>query len=172
VYLKDINFDAAGRPIVLYLTSDGYEPGPKNDPRTWLTAQWTGDSWRRHRFTASDHNYDFGSLYIEDGLWRIIAPTEPGPQPYGSGGEIVMWTSRDGGKSWTKVKQLTHDSKLNHTYPRRPVDANSQFYALWADGNPLERSESHLYFTDREGSHVWRLPEKIESEFTKPAIAW
>lgn len=172
VYLKDINFDAKGRPIVMFLTSGGYEPGPKNGPREWFTAHWTGESWERRPFTKSDHNYDYGSLYVEDGLWRIIAPTEPGPQPYGAGGEMVMWTSRDEGRTWTKVKQLTHDSKLNHTYPRRPVDANPQFYALWADGNPLERSESHLYFTDREGSHVWRLPAKMDGEFAKPEVAW
>ena len=171
VYLKDINFDAAGRPVVLYLTSGGYAPGPKNGPREWFTAHWTGDSWQRRAFTTSDHNYDFGSLYVEDGLWRIIAPTEPGPQPYGAGGEMVMWTSRDEGRTWTKLKQLTHDSKLNHTYPRRPVDANPQFYALWADGNPLERSESRLYFTDREGSHVWRLPAQMDSEFARPKMA-
>jgi hypothetical protein len=170
VYLKDINFDSAGRPIVLYLTSSGYEPGPKNDPRTWFTAHWTGGSWQRRAFTTSDHNYDFGSLYVEDGLWRIIAPTEAGPQPGGAGGEMVMWTSRDEGRTWNKLKQLTHDSKLDHTYPRRPVDANPQFYALWADGNPLERSESRLYFTDREGSHVWQLPTRMGGEFATPEL--
>jgi hypothetical protein len=172
VYLKDINFDAAGRPIVLYLTSDGYAPGPINGPRAWFTARWTGDSWDRRAFAVSDHNYDFGSLYIEDGLWRIIAPTQPGPQPFGAGGEMVMWTSRDEGKNWTKVKLLTRKSKFNHTYARRPVDANPQFYALWADGNPLERSESHLYFTDRDGSPVWRLPTKMDGDFAKPEVAW
>jgi hypothetical protein len=170
VYLKDINFDTAGRPVVLYVTSDGYAPGPINGPRTWFTAHWTGDAWDRRAFTTSDHNYDFGSLYVEDGLWRIIAPTEPGPQPFGAGGEMVMWTSRDEGQNWTKVKMLTHKSRFNHTYPRRPVDAQPQFYALWADGNPLERSGSRLYFTDRDGSHVWRLPVKMDKEFASPEI--
>jgi hypothetical protein len=81
-----------------------------------------------------------------------------------------MWTSRDEGQSWTEFKQLTYGSKLNHTYPRRPVDAQPQFYALWADGNALERSESHLYFTDRDGSHVWRLPARMDGEFATPEI--
>jgi hypothetical protein len=172
VYLKDINFDAAGRPVILYLTSDGYAPGPINGPRTWFTAHWTGDSWDRRAFTTSDHNYDFGSLYIEDGLWRIIAPTQPGPEPHGTGGEMVLWTSRDEGQNWTKVKLLTHDSRFNHSYARRPVDADPTFYALWADGNPVERSESHLYFTDRDGSHVWQLPTQMRSDFIKPEVAW
>lgn len=172
VYLKDINFDAAGRPVFLYLTSDNYAPGPASGPREWFTAHWTGDSWQRHAFATTDHNYDFGSLYIENSLWRIIAPTEPGPQPYGAGGEMVMWTSRDEGRAWTKEKQLTQGSKLNHTYARRPADAQRRFYALWADGNPLERSESRLYFTDLKGSHVWRLPFRMDGEFAKPEQAW
>jgi hypothetical protein len=172
VYLKDINFDAVGRPVILYLTSGGYAPGPANDPREWFTAHWTGESWQRRPFATSDHNYDFGSLYIEKNLWRIIAPTDPGPQPYGAGGEMVMWTSRDKGRTWTKEKQLTHGSRFNHTYARRPVDANPQFYALWADGNPIEPSESRLYFTDRDGSHVWQLPTHMVGAFEKPSIAW
>ncbi|MFO0791925.1 MAG: BNR-4 repeat-containing protein [Pirellulales bacterium] len=206
VYLKDINFDAAGRPVVLYLTSKGFEPGPANGPREWFIAHWNGETWERTPFTTTDHNYDFGSLYIEEKLWRIIAPTDPGPQSggwgraegerpatrqltsrtggslrstpgtpsllYGAGGEMVMWTSTDEGRTWQKVKQLTHDSKLSHTYARRPVDANPAFYALWADGNPLERSESRLYFTDREGTQVWRLPAHMAHDFERPEIAW
>lgn len=172
VYLKDINFDSAGRPIILYLTSKGYEPGPKNGPREWFTAHWDGTNWERRPFTTSDHNYDFGSLYVEGNEWRIIAPTETGPQPFGTGGEMVLWASRDEGRTWNKIKQLTHNSRFNHTYARRPVDADSRFYALWADGNPLERTESNLYFTDRDGSHVWRLPTKMAAETDAPAIAW
>ncbi|HEY3395315.1 MAG TPA: BNR-4 repeat-containing protein [Lacipirellulaceae bacterium] len=172
VYLKDISFDIAGRPVILFLCSQGYAPGPAAGERIWFTAHWTGDKWVRRRFAASDHNYDFGSLYIDDGRWQIIAPTDAGPQPGMTGGEMVLWISRDEGRTWTKQKQLTQNSQLNHTYSRRPVDAHPEFYALWADGNPLERSESRLYFTDREGSQVWRLPVQMEGDFAKPEIAW
>ena len=159
VYLKDLNYDAQGNPVILFLTSKGYESGPKNDPRTWQTARWTGSKWEFNPMTTSHSNYDHGSLYIEeDGTWRVIAPTESGPQPYNPGGEMVMWTSKDQGKTWRRLKQLTHDSKLNHTYARRPLNAQPDFYALWADGNPRQPSECRLYFTDREGTHVWRLP--------------
>lgn len=34
VYVKDLVYDARDRPVILYLTSKGYESGPKNDPRT------------------------------------------------------------------------------------------------------------------------------------------
>lgn len=171
VYLKDLNFDANGRPVILFLTSAGYESGPKNGPRQWQTLRWTGEAWQRRPFTTSDHNYDHGSLYIEsDGAWRIIAPTEPGPQPRTTGGEMVMWLSRDEGATWQKAKQLTHDSRFNHTFARRPVNAHAGFYTFWADGNPLEPSESSLYFTNREGSRVWRLPAKMSGEFAKPEV--
>ena len=119
--------------------------------------------------TTSNSNYDHGSLYIEpDGTWRVIAPTTAGPQPFNPGGEMVMWTSSDEGKSWLRVKQLTHDSPRNHTYARRPLNASPDFYALWADGNPRQPSESSLYFTDTTGSHVWTLPTKMTTEFANP----
>jgi hypothetical protein len=173
VYLKDLNFDARGNPVILFLTSKGYESGPKNDPRTWQTARWTGSQWEFNPITTSDNNYDHGSLYIEaDGTWRLIAPTEPGPQAYNPGGEMVMWTSADQGKTWKKLKQLTRNSPLNHTYARRPLNAHPDFYALWADGNPRQPSESHLYFTNQKGEHVWRLPPHIAGDCVAPEIAW
>jgi len=171
VYLKDLNFDAAGHPVILYLTATGYESGPKHGPRPWFTLRWTGSQWERRAFTTSDHNYDHGSLFIEpDGSWKIIAPTDPGPRPWTAGGEMVMWQSTDKGTTWSRVKQLTRDSRLNHTYARRPVDAHPGFYAFWADGDTHGQSESHLYFTDREGSQVWRLPEKMKADLTAPEV--
>ena len=125
----------------------------------------------RRPFTTSGNNYDHGSLYIEpDGTWRVIGPTDLGPQPYNPGGEMVMWTSTDEGQTWTRVKQLTRNSPRNHTYARRPLNAHPDFYALWADGHGREPSESSIYFTNQRGDHVWRLPSKMEGEFAKPVI--
>lgn len=173
VYLKDLNFDAQGRPVILFLTSTGFEPGPANGPRQWQTLHWTGTNWVRRALTTSGNNYDHGSLYIEpDGTWRVIAPTATGPQPYNPGGEMVMWTSADEGRTWTCVKQLTRDSPRNHTYARRPLDAHPDFYALWADGHGRQPSESLLYFTNQRGDHVWRLPDKMTGEFARPEPMW
>lgn len=180
VYLKDIRFDKEGMPIILFLTSKGYESGPKNDPRTWTTARWTPASagasssprrrgrWAIRPAFVSDNNYDMGSLYIEDdGTWRIIAPTETGPQPYNTGGEMAMWESHDQAKTWKKVKQLTKNSPRNHTYARRPVNAHSDFYALWADGHARKPSKSYLYFCDKQGN-VRILPREMSEDFVKP----
>jgi hypothetical protein len=147
VYLKDLNYDAEGRPVILHIVSRSWRPGPEAGPREWRIAHWTGAEWRFHTVTAADHNYDMGSLFIEPDAWRIIAPTEPGPQPYGPGGEVCLWTSTDQGATWREGRQLTHDSPLNHTYVRRPLNAQPDFYAFWADGNPRKTSSSHLYFT-------------------------
>jgi hypothetical protein len=171
IFLKDLQFDAAGWPVILYITSGSAWPGPVHGPRVWKTARWTGKEWQRRTFTETDHNYDHGSLYVEaDGTWRIIAPTEPGPQPHGAGGEMVLWTSKNQGETWTKVKQLTRDSKYNHTYARRPLNAHPDFYALWADGDPLGESPSRLFFTNRDGTHVWRLPTEMKQEQARPEM--
>jgi hypothetical protein len=66
------------------------------------------------------------------------------------------------------VRQLTRNSPFNHTFARRPFDAHPDFYALWADGHGREPSLSSLYFTDQKGTHVWRLPEKMDSDFAAP----
>ncbi|MEN6533479.1 MAG: BNR-4 repeat-containing protein [Bryobacteraceae bacterium] len=171
VFLKDLQFDAQGRPVLLYLTSKKIIPAAENGPFAWHTARWTGREWQIRDFTTSDNCFDFGSLYIEaDGTWRIIAPTAPGPDPYWTGGDVVMWTSRNRGDSWEKVRQLTHDTRFHHTYARRPVNAHPDFYALWADGDAKQPSESRLYFTNQKGTHVWRLPVEMTKDFQRPEV--
>lgn len=168
VYLKDIRLNDQGQPVILFLTSGGYESGPENAPRTWRTARWTGEAWEIRPMTTSDNNYDMGSLYLEDdGTWRVIAPTEPGPQRFNPGGEMTMWVSSNQGQTWSKAKQLTAGSLLNHTYARRPVNAHPDFYAFWADGHGRQPSPSRLYFCNRAGE-VFMLPPKMDGEFARP----
>ncbi len=172
VYLADVLFDSTGQPVITYVTSRGFEPGPKNQPRVTRTARWTGESWEVRDIAPADHNYDMGSLFIErdgDGeLWRFIGPTDPGPQPWGGGGEINLWESRDRGASWKRVRAITTRSPRNHNYVRRPLSAHRDFYALWADGDPLRPSESRLYFCDRDGN-AFALPDKMHSDWQSPA---
>lgn len=168
VYLKDIRFDASGHPVILFITSKGFEAGPKNDPRTWTTARWTGQTWAIRPAFTSDNNYDMGSLYLgADGTWHIIGPTETGPQPFNPGGEMAMWQSTDQGTSWQRVAPITQDSPFNHTYARQPIDAHEDFYALWADGHGREPSQSAIYFCDRAGN-AYRLPRQMNEDFAKP----
>ncbi len=166
VYINDVNFDKKGRPVILYITSKGYEAGPEKGPREWHTAYYNGKAWEIRKVTTSDNNYDMGSLYINGNTWQIIGPTTDGPQQYNTGGEIVLWTSTDKGLTWSS-KQLTRNSEYNHSYPRRPVNAHKDFYAFWADGNGRAKSVSRLYFCDSKGN-VYQLPEKMETEFAKP----
>ena len=169
VYMKDMDFDPEGRPVILYLTSRGSRTGPEHGPRMWTTAAWTGERWDIRPAMTSDSNYDTGCLHAEpDGTWRIIGPTEPGPQPYNAGGEIAVWTSADQGKTWGRDRVATQGSPYNHSYARRPLNAQRDFYAFWADGHARELSESRLYFCDRAGEHVWRLPAVMENAMTRP----
>ncbi|QEG33115.1 BNR-4 repeat-containing protein [Bythopirellula goksoeyrii] len=168
VYLKDIRYDENDRPIILFLTSAGYESGPQNDPRIWNTARWTGSDWDIQEAMHSDNNYDMGSLWLSKaGIWQIIAPTERGPQPYNPGGEIVQWISRDLGHHWEMQTLLTHRSARNHDYVRRPVNVHPDFYALWADGHGRKPSSSTLYFCNQEGA-VFALPRSMKADNARP----
>ncbi len=169
VYIGDLNFDKKGNPVILYLTSKGPVSGPEDGPRQWYTAHWTGKKWQIYPITTSDNNYDAGSIYTENNRWKIVASTEEGPQPYNTGGEVAIWESRNKGKSWKKIKQLTSNSEFNHAYVRRPVNAHPDFYGFWADGHGREQSKSRLYFCDIKGN-VYKLPEQMHQEHVKPLL--
>lgn len=170
VYIADLDLDSRGRPVILYITGASYIPGPPGDPRWWTITHWTGKDWEYREITRANHNYSTGSLYIEGDTWRIIGPTGLGPQPIGAGGEVAVWSSRDEGKIWTKERDITRDSAMNHNYVRRPMHANPEFYAFWADGNPNKFSPSHLYFTNMSGDKVWQLPYSMHGDFEEPKL--
>lgn len=166
-YLLDIAFNPKGEPSILVVSSKGYEAGPANGPRKWHLFQYN-KGWQDHLITTSDNNYDMGSIYPESSKKiKIIAPSINGPQAYNPGGEIAIWASKDGGKSWGLEKQLTKNSPRNHTYVRRPLNAHPDFYAFWADGHGRRPSESYLYFADKNG-RVFRLPRKTNEDMIDP----
>jgi len=170
VYVKDMAFDSDGHPVILYVTSRGPESGPENAPRTWHTAAWDGREWRIGEITTSDNNYDMGSLYIgENGEWSVIAPTIDGPQAYNSGGEVALWESEDRGDTW-RTKALTRVSEYNHSYVRKPVNADDGFYAFWVDGHGRIPSPSRLFFYDRRNDRVYRLPEHMKGDTAPPDL--
>ena len=167
VYVKDLCFDSDNNPIILFLTSGGSQVGPQNNPRNWTVAYWTGTDWQVNEAFVSDNNYDTGAMHIEGDCWRIIAPTAVGPQAYNPGGEMMVWESVNKGKTWNPVRQLTVNSPRNHSYARVPLNAESAFYAMWADGDGRKPSMSNFYFCDEYGN-VYALPREMKNDFEKP----
>ncbi len=161
VYLKDMSFDPNGSPACLFIRSLGHEPGPRSAPYEWCVTFRKKGEWHTSVVTVSDHNYDMGSLYLTETKWHIVAPTEPGPQAWGVGGELAIWTSEDQGNTWRKTRELTHSSEFSHSYVRRPVHYRTPFCFFWASGHSHEFSRSDLYFGDFEGN-VWRLPYTMD----------
>ena len=166
-YIKDLNFDSAGNPVILYLTSRNHTTGPEGGTRTWHVIHWTGSTWEESVITTSTHCYDSGSLWVEGDDWVVIAPTDPGPQYWGAGGEVVRWRSSDRGRTWVKEAVLTSGSTNNQTYMRRPWNARDGFYCFWADGNPDKLTRSNLYFCTKDGT-VYRMPYQMDSEWAQP----
>jgi hypothetical protein len=171
VYIHDLDLDARGRPVILFITSRDHQPGPPGDPRLWTVARWTGERWEFTEVAPANHNYTTGSLYLDRaGPWRVFGPLERGPQPVGSGGEIAIWQSIDGGRSWGRQRDVTRASEMNHNYVRRPLHAHPGFHAFWADGNPDAFSRSHLHFCNHSGDKVWRLPYDMKADFAEPEL--
>lgn len=168
VYLKDLTFDAQGRPAILCVLGRSYRSGPDSGMREFVVARWLGGDWAYSTIAQTDHNYDMGSLWIDGDDWTVIAPTEPGPQPWGTGGGIAVWKSADAGETWTQDGRLTEDSQFNHTYVRRPVNAHPGFYAFWADGDAFGPSISRLYFTTKETKDIFMLPYDMDSDYARP----
>ncbi len=165
IYVVDISFDGNNpdRPVIVVVNSKGFQPGPENGPRNWLVFRWSGRAWDCTRVTSSDSNYDTGCIHANNpDEWKIVAPTEPGPQPGNPGGEMACWASTDKGASWDLKQQLTKNSKYNHTFARKPLNAHPSFLAFWADGDCRMPSESRLYFYDDSEGMVYRLPVKMQ----------
>ena len=167
-YTLDLNGDGDGNPMLLYVTSSSVEPGPGGTPREWTLTRWNGAEWVSTVITTSNHNMDMGGLYVDADVWRVIGTTEPGPQPWGVGGEVAVWESRDAGRAWARTAHVTANSVFNHSDVGRPVDARDPFYAFWADGNPDQLSESRLYFTTSTGDQLWMLPYEMGEELGVP----
>jgi hypothetical protein len=168
VYINDLNFDSDGNPVILAIISNDFKPGPAGDSREWMIIHWKNKKWNFNKVCESTHNYDMGSLYVEKNIWTIIGPTEAGPQKYGTGGEIALWESKDEGLTWKKSRNITDKSIRNNSYVRRPLNAHEDFYAFWADGDADKFSESHLYFTNKQGDTVWELPYNMKGDFEIP----
>lgn len=169
VYPCDLNFDANGRPLLLYVTSSNHQPGPAGSLREWTLARWTGTEWVTNVICQSDHNYDMGSLYVRPDRWLVIGPTQPGPQVWQTGGEMALWTSTDVGQTWTLTRQITTHSLYNHTYARRPLNATDPFFVFWADGNPTNVTPSRLFFSNADGTQVRQLPYDMPGFWQTPA---
>lgn len=168
VFISDLNFDKNGNPVILVILSNDFRPGPNGGPREWMIIHWKDNRWNFNKVCESNHNFDMGSLYIDDSEWRIIGPTEPGPQKYGAGGEIALWVSRNEGVDWEKVRNLTMNSLNNNSFVRRPVNEQKDFYAFWTDGNADKLSQSCLYFTNEKCNRIWVLPYEMKTDLEKP----
>ncbi len=173
VYLNSITLDQQGNPIILIVTSSDHRAGPQGDPRTWEVLHHKHGKWQVHPVTNSTHNYDTGPLWVEpDGSWRIMGPTERGPQRWGCGGEIALWTSSNDGETWSKLRDVTKNSPRNHAYVRPVLNApaDSPLAVIWADGNPDKESISRLYFSNADGTVVRRLPYDMQPAFATPEV--
>ncbi|MGM0494192.1 MAG: BNR-4 repeat-containing protein [Armatimonadota bacterium] len=147
VWIKDIQIDPAGNPMILFLEGE-----VETFHAWWKVARVTPNGWQIVDVTGSDHMYDAGALMIfDDADIRIWGPSAPS-QPHEDGGEIEEWRSPDGGGTWTRTCQLTSGSQYSHNHVK-PVmghrDGPGDVRAIWSYGDsrkPPETEDVRLYF--------------------------
>jgi hypothetical protein len=159
VWLKDIQVDAAGRPYVLFL--DG---NPFTYVSQWKLAGFVGGKWQFSDITESDHMYDDGGLVIlgEDDM-RVYGPTTAS-QPKEDGGEIEVWQSEDGGRTWRHRDSLTSGSSYSHNNVKvvfNPGEDSGDFRVFWSYGDSLWPATSKdvrmfVYGENRDGPEMIR----------------
>ncbi len=186
VYIKSLDYDTAGNPVILFVTvpdgdNVGHDAGPHtgggydaiDGRRKVRTAHYNGSSWDIRDVTTTDHNYDHGEIWVDDGgTWHVLGAFVDGPQEWGTGGDIALYSSDDEGLTWSLDKQLTAAETLNMTYPRLVEDANDAFFALWADGDGWGAGDdaSRLYFMTTEGT-VYQMPTDFAgADFAAPVL--
>lgn len=109
VWLKDIQLDAAGRPLILFLDAE-----PATYESQWLVARPRVDGWTTSWLATSDHMYDDGGLvYLSEADIRVYGPTTD-VQPHEDGGEIEEWQTGDGGATWRNTGHVTAGSRYSH----------------------------------------------------------
>ncbi len=164
VWLKDIQLDLQGRPIVLFVEAD-----VATYRSQWKVARHDGKRWRLGDVAVSDHMYDGGALVVlaDDDL-RVYAPTTP-TQPRRNGGEIEQWRSTDGGLTWRNALHVTTGSRYSHNHVKGVLnhrDGPGGLRVLWSYGDaryPPETRDVLLYYFGKgmDGARVMaRSPDR------------
>jgi hypothetical protein len=147
VYLKDVRIDPEGSPVVLFVTSPSADPNDVRRPRCLQLARFDRQrrEWRIEELSCAVlHNYSTG--FLSDDTRTVVFPLGMTTLGIANGAGGELWRGTNGATGWS-WEQLTFGSCKNNNYVR-DVHGGSpgEFEFLWADGHPLERSYSSLYF--------------------------
>jgi hypothetical protein len=143
-----------GRPVILFLTSRGFEPGPKSGPHEWKTLRWTGSGWQMRRPSRLPTTTTITARCTSRTRRHLAhhrAPRTLGPQAGNPGGEMVLWTSSNEGAD-VDEGEATHARLACAITRTRGVRCTRTRPStrLWADGHGREPSDVlDLYFTDQ-----------------------
>jgi hypothetical protein len=177
IYMKDVNFAGTGlnkRPTVLYVGSVSVDHLPSKTVDHFLAnARWTGESWVQSRLTnAVDHNYSSGSLFLENGKYRVFYPHTDEAKNNALAGGAIAFLDTGATDDVTGLPTLITEDVLDpmngsstyladlceFNYMKSVVNGSPDFVGLLSGGNVYQYSKTApLFITDLYGS-VQRLP--------------
>jgi len=149
-WIKDIAIAPGVGPLILSLDGDA-----DTYRSTWKIARRTDNGWDIVDLTTSDHMYDAGAFCVlsADDI-RLYGPSAPA-QAGCDGGNIEEWQSTDHGKTWNKLRILTHDREKSHNHVKTVLNhelSDGQFRIMWSCGDgqspPDDKEVTMYYFGD------------------------
>ena len=123
---------AGGRPVVLYWLKGGGDDG-------YWYARWDGRRWSRHRIVTS---WQLSGTILGRRVGGCMGGATldhetPGvvylSRVTGSSAQIVIATTRDGGRTW-RLRQVTHGSVWPNVRPVSPLGLRGGRVVLWMHG--------------------------------------
>lgn len=171
-YLKDLEFNSAGIPCIVYLGGRG---GTGRTPLlcTWTVGRWVGREWETHGVIPAAGPFDVTAFQIlPDRSWRqVVIRNSPATRPAHE--EVVLWSSTDQGRSWLKQAWFREEPTARHVLVR-PAGASPELSALWivgptgaGDGSPASGSAARLRFLDARGDAL-QLPVEMPRSDARP----
>ncbi len=144
VWLKDMQIDPYGKPLILLLDADCATYASR-----WKVTRRTEGGWKVADVAESDHMYDNGAMVVVgEKDYRLYGATTTS-QPYEDGGLIDEWQSVDGGATWKRLRTLTPDSPLSHNHVKAVVGGTPEFRVFWSYGDsvsPPKTRDVQMYF--------------------------
>jgi len=136
-WINDIQLDENNDPYIIFLERDS-----DAIPTRLRLAKYESGSWMVRTITSDVKRGNMGCLRIENStLLKVYAAVGGDPDNTRYGGEIQEFTSSNGGNSWIKTRDITHDSPTLHSVPLVALEqdsmkrvSNNKIWLVWCSG--------------------------------------
>jgi hypothetical protein len=130
-HVNDLVLNDSGEPFILFNVGPWDQTGEPG-PGEWRVAWFADGSWHSSFVAPCDHLFDRGCLVTRGD--SVVVAYLPVADDNQDGGEMLEYTSYDGGATWTLTQTITENSEYSHNYATRVRNADPGFQVMWSYG--------------------------------------